>query len=61
MAIGALIGIPIGWVFSGTVSSYLAGDMHEIPLWLPPLPFALVAVLLLVVGAVIWFRADDKS
>jgi hypothetical protein len=61
MAIGALIGMPIGWLFSKLVSSYLAGDMHEIPLWLPPLPFTLVAVLLLVVGASIWFRADDKS
>ena len=61
LAVGALIGIPIGWLASGPVYSYLIGDMNEIPLWLPPLPFAIVAILLLVVGAVIWFRADDSS
>lgn len=61
MAIGALIGMPIGWLFSRTINSYLTGDMHDIPLWLPPLPFALVAVILLVVGAVIWFGGNDKA
>lgn len=58
MAVGALIGIPAGWFAAGPVYSYLAGDMEDIPLWLPPLPFAIVAVLLLVVGAIIWFRPD---
>ena len=61
MAVGALIGIPIGWLASGPVYSYLIGDMEDIPLWLPPLPFAIVALLLLVVGAWIWFRPDDPS
>ena len=61
MAVGALIGIPVGWLASGPVHSYLTGDMHEIPLWLPPLPFAIVAVLLLVVGLIIWFRPDPPA
>ena len=61
MAVGALIGIPVGWFASGPVYSYLTGEMEDIPLWLPPLPFAIVAILLLVVGAVIWFRPDSPS
>jgi hypothetical protein len=59
MAVGALIGLPLGWIAAGPVYSYLTGDMEEIPLWLPPLPLALVALLLLVVGLVIWFRPDE--
>lgn len=61
MAVGALIGIPVGWLAAGPVYSYLSGDMHEIPLWLPPLPFALVALLLLVAGLIIWFRPDGPE
>lgn len=61
MAVGALIGLPLGWLAAGPVYSYLTGAMEEIPLWLPPLPFALVAILLLVVGLVIWFRPDEPA
>jgi hypothetical protein len=59
MALGVLIGLPIGWLFSRSIQTYLTGNMEEIPLWLPPLPLAIVAVLLLVVGLVIFLRADD--
>jgi len=61
MALGILIGLPIGWLFADFVQSYLITDMHEIPLWLPPLPFAIAATLLIVVGAIITFRGDDDS
>ncbi len=61
MAIGALIGLPIGWFAAGPVYAYLTGEMEDIPLWLPPLPFAIVATLLLVVGIVIWFRPDPPA
>lgn len=61
MAVGALIGLPIGWFAAGPVHSYLTGEMEDIPLWLPPLPFAIVATLLLVVGIVIWFRPDPPA
>jgi hypothetical protein len=60
MALGVLIGLPIGWLASRSIQSYLAGDMHEIPIWLPPLPFALVATLLIVVGLVIFLRAGNE-
>lgn len=58
MAVGVLIGLPIGWYSSGPAHDYLTGDLHEIPLWLPPLPLIIVAALLLVVGGIIWFRPD---
>jgi hypothetical protein len=32
--------------------------MEDIPLWLPPLPLAIIAVTLFVFGAIVWFRAD---
>ena len=60
MALGALIGMPVGWLLSGPINSYLTGEMEDIPLWLPPLPLAIIAVLLIVVGLVIFLRADDQ-
>ena len=59
MAIGALVGMPIGWLLSYPIHSYLTGEMEDIPLWLPPLPLAIVAVLLIVVGLYIFLRADN--
>lgn len=58
MALGVLIGLPLGWLFSRSINPYLTGNMHEIPLWLPPLPLAIIAVLLIVVGLVTFLRAD---
>jgi hypothetical protein len=56
-AFGVLIGLLLAWFFSKLITPYLTG-MEEVPVWLPPLPFATVAVTLLVVGALLWFRAD---
>ena len=61
MAVGVLIGLPIGWFASGAVHSYLTGNVLDVPQWLPPLPLAIVATLLLVVGLVIWFRPDPPD
>lgn len=61
MALGALIGMPIGWILSNPINSYLTGEMEDIPLWLPPLPLAIIALLLIVVGLYIFLRADDSS
>ena len=54
---GVLIGLPIAWVLSRLITPYLTG-MEHIPVWLPPLPFAIVAITLLVMGAITWSRAD---
>jgi hypothetical protein len=32
--------------------------MTPIPLWLPPLPIAIIATTLFVFGTITWFRAD---
>ena len=59
-AFGVLIGLLIAWILSRFLRPYVTG-MEEIPIWLPPFPFAFVAISLLVAGAVIWFRADKLA
>lgn len=61
MALGALIGMPIGWLLANPIHSYLTGEMEDIPLWLPPLPLAIIALLLIVVGLYIFLKGDDPA
>jgi len=56
-AFGVLLGLPLAWIFSRLITPYVTG-MNEIPVWLPPLPLAIIATTLFVFGAVTWFRAD---
>jgi uncharacterized membrane protein YhdT len=58
LAFGVLLGLILAWIFSRYMRPYITG-MEQIPLWLPPLPFAIVAITLLVAGALIWLRADN--
>ena len=58
LAFGVLLGLPVAWILSRPLAPYLTG-MEHVPLWLPPLPFALVALALLVLGALSWFRASS--
>jgi hypothetical protein len=60
LAFGVLLGLLLAWFFSRLIRPYVTG-MEEVPLWLPPLPFAIVAVTLIVAGALIWFRADKLA
>jgi hypothetical protein len=57
LAFGITLGIVIGWVLAA-----LAGPvkLDHIPIWLPPLPFAVVAVTLIVLGIIAW-RLDDSG
>lgn len=55
LAVGILIGLPLAWFFSRLLRPYITG-MEHIPLWLPPLPFAIVATTLFVYGSLIWLR-----
>ena len=55
LAFGVLLGLLVAWIISRLISPYLTG-MEQVPVWLPPTPFALVAILLLVYGGLIWFR-----
>jgi hypothetical protein len=33
--------------------------MEEIPVWLPPLPIAIIATLLFIKGALVWIRGNE--
>jgi hypothetical protein len=35
-------------------------DMRDVPLWLPPLPFAVVAISLLCFGIWAWFLGRER-
>jgi len=59
LSFGVLIGLILAWVASRLLTPYVTG-MEEIPLWLPPLPMATVAVVLFIYGAIVWFRGNDK-
>lgn len=54
-AFGILIGLPIAWFLSKIVIPVLTA-MEHIPIWLPPLPLAIIATSLMVYGAIIWFK-----
>ena len=54
---GVLIGLLLAWIFSRLLTPYVTG-MTPIPLWLPPLPIAIIALTLFVFGTVTWLRAD---
>ncbi len=58
LAFGIAIGITIGWVLAA-----IAGPvkLDHIPIWLPPLPFAVVAVTLIALGLVAWQLDDDAA
>jgi len=55
MAFGVLLGLPLAWLFSRLITPYLLGEA-QVPAWVPPLPFAVVAITLFVFGALVWIR-----
>jgi len=55
-AVGTVVGAVIALLAVGLVKPF---EMTHIPLWLPPLPFALVAVTLFVFGVLAWFWGED--
>lgn len=61
-ALGAVFGFVIAlvlyWLFSPQLTGYVTG-MSEIPLWLPPLPIALVVIALFYFGIKTWLNADN--
>src|SRR5262245_5423163 len=56
--LGALVGVGVAWVLSLFMTPYVTG-MAEIPLWLPPLPIAIIALSLFYFGIRTWLRADN--
>jgi len=57
LAFGIFIGVVIAAVVAALVRPF---DMHNLPIWLPPLPFAVVAVSLLCFGIRAWFLGRDR-
>jgi len=49
---GILIGVIAGCVVTAMLRPV---TMHEIPIWLPPLPFAVVAISLFSFGFLAWY------
>ena len=58
LAYGITIGIMIVWLFAVLIGK---PSFETIPLWLPPLPFAIVAVTLLIFGVLAWVWDDGKT
>lgn len=58
LALGVLIGLPIAWFLSKLIAPYVTG-MDEIPVWLPPLPIATIAILLFIKGVLVILRGND--
>jgi ABC-type Fe3+ transport system permease subunit len=58
MAFGVLVGVLIAWLLYYAIKPYVTG-METIPIWLPPLPLATVALILFVYGGLVWFRGNE--
>ena len=57
LAFGIFLGVAIAAVLAAVVRPF---DMHSVPVWLPPLPFAIVAVSLLCFGIWAWFLGRNR-
>jgi len=57
LGFGIAIGIAAAWIAFAVMPKL---TLHTIPVWLPPLPFALVALTLFFFGFLAWFWGDDK-
>ena len=59
LGLGILFGVLLAWLLSYAVKPYVTGSMEDIPVWLPPLPLATVAIVLLVYGVLVWIRGNE--
>jgi phosphotransferase system glucose/maltose/N-acetylglucosamine-specific IIC component len=55
---GFVLALVVYWFFSQQLTDYVIG-MNEIPVWLPPLPIALVVIVLFYFGIRTWLNADN--
>ncbi len=56
------LGMTIGVLLAGIIAAVVGRpdlSLENFPLWLPPLPFATVAVTLLIFGILAWIWDDD--
>src|SRR5690349_11694262 len=55
---GFLFALAVYWIFSGQLTTYVTG-MQDIPIWVPPIPIALVVIVLFYFGIRTWLNADN--
>ena len=55
--IGIAVGLAAAGAAAGTVPTFSA---DTIPVWLPPLPFACVALMLFFFGGLAWWWGSDR-
>ena len=53
-----LIGVLLAWLLSYFIKPYITGA-ETVPVWLPPLPLATVAITLFIYGGMVWVRGND--
>ena len=58
LPVGIGFGVLAGWIIVTVVK---APELKDIPLWLPPLPFAAIAITLFVFGIMAWLWGDDRN
>ena len=59
LAFGIVIGLVIGAIASRWIGPY--ESITDVPIWLPAVPFAVVAVGLLVYGGLTWWMLGDAA
>jgi len=57
LGVGVLLGIAAAWAIA-TLLQFVT--VSSIPIWLPPLPFAAIAIALLCFGALAWPREKRR-
>ena len=56
-----VIGIAAGLTLAGVAAATAPSiSVHTIPIWLPPLPFACIALALFIFGALAWWWGTDR-
>lgn len=58
LSFGILLGVLLAWLASYALEPFITGA-KQVPVWLPPLPLATVALVLLVYGSVVWIRGNE--
>lgn len=59
LAFGILIGLFAGAAVSPAIGPY--ESVADVPIWLPPLPFAMVTTVLMFYGFLAWWVLDVKA
>ena len=59
LAFGILVGLIFGAILARFIGPF--ESIMDVPIWLPPLPFAVVALGLMAYGGLVWWGLDADS